>query len=427
MSSLAYAALWIFIVSVPSADVAIGAAISRLAGVAALGLALLTIMMSGRLRRWDRFHVAAFLFVVWTGFGLLFLTMQGFLSDLNLVENQRKFWTFVQLLVAVWMVWELAPSRRHQIGLLTSYVLGTYVAAFNTILTYRKEANSARRFAAGGADPNDVAMTLALALPIAWYLGMTYDKPVPRWVCRAYLPLGLVALGLTGSRGGMVATVVALLIVPLSLPKLSHRGRTISIMLLILSGALAVRYVPETLLQRLAETTSKVEEGSFSGRVAIWKAGVKAFADKPLMGYGTAGFKKAVAPYIIEGGPRVAHNSFLSVLVEEGAIGFVLFALMFLAVFRAILDLPSMERRFGLVLLATLGVAMLPLTWEAQKPVWVILALLVGLSRAQVGPIGAFRQPNLQRAVPIPGQRRSARPMEPLTAPRRSADRDATA
>lgn len=421
MTSLAYAALWIFIASVPSANVAGGATISRFAGMLALALTLLSVMMSGQLRRWDRFHVIAFLFVVWAGCGLLILNTLGSLPDEGLLENQRKFWTFVQLLVATWMIWELAPSRRHQIGLLTAYVLGASVTAFNTIMMYRKGADLAGRFAAGGGDPNDVAMNLALALPMAWYLGMTYHQPIPRWFCRAYLPLGVVALGLTGSRGGMVAMIVALLIVPLSITKLSAGRRAIAIMLLCVSAAAGVRYVPETLLQRLAETRTQVQEGNFTGRVGIWRAGVVAFAERPLMGYGTAGFPVAVKPYTTV--PRVAHNSFLSVLVEEGAVGFVLFTMMFVAVFRAVLGLPSMERRFALVLLATLGVAMLPLTWEAEKAVWVILAILLGLSRAPVGPIGAVRQPNLQRAGPIPRPRMAARSV----ARRWSADQDATA
>jgi hypothetical protein len=44
--------------------------------------------------------------------------------------------------------------------------------------------------------------------------------------------------------------------------------------------------------------------------------------------------------------------------------------------------LPSFERRFGLVLLATLVVAMLPLSWDDQKSVWFVLAVLLGLSQA---------------------------------------------
>ncbi len=89
------------------------------------------------------------------------------------------------------------------LGLFMAYVLGGYIAAFGTFMVYRRDAGVLRRFAAGGVDPNDLAMTLALALPMAWYLGMTYRQPLLRWVCRGYLPVAVVAIGLTGSRGGM--------------------------------------------------------------------------------------------------------------------------------------------------------------------------------------------------------------------------------
>ena len=51
-------------------------------------------------------------------------------------------------------------------------------------------------------------MILALAIPMAWYLGLTYRQPLLRWICRGYVPLCVVAIGLTGSRGGVIATTV---------------------------------------------------------------------------------------------------------------------------------------------------------------------------------------------------------------------------
>lgn len=118
-----------------------------------------------------------------------------------------------------------------------------------------------------------------------------------------------------------------------------------------------------------------------------------AFFDRPLIGYGTASFKHAITPelgYMAQ----VAHNSYLSVLVEEGLIGLLLFLSMIGMVFLDAFRLPRIERRFALVLLATLFVAMLPLTWEDEKPVWLLMAALVGLSHAEARRAArAVRQP----------------------------------
>jgi O-antigen ligase len=406
MIALAYAFLWVFVFSMPWERLLLlpgVAIIPRVTGALALGLALLAVVMSGRFRRWHVFHVAALLFWVWAGSTLFFFHSGDRLP--------AKFWTFGQLLLVVWMIWELAPSERRQRGLLTAYVFGAYVAAFDTILLYRRKAEALRRFAAGGADPNDLAMVLALALPMAWYLGMTYRQPLMRWVCRAYLPVAVVAIGLSGSRGGMAATTVALLFVPLSMTKLSPGRLATAMVMLGVAGALAVAYVPETLVERLATIGTELEGGRIGGRGKLWKAGLEALAYAPVAGYGTGHFKSAITP-ILGGMSQVAHNSFISVLVEEGIVGFLLYMTMLVAVLRSVLKLSTLERRFCLVLLATLVVAMLPLTWEDRRAVWVILAILLGFSQARIAEMGgaAWQRPPPQ-AVPVATRPRTARPL----------------
>ena len=238
-----------------------------------------------------------------------------------------------------------------------------------------------RRYVAGDFDPNDLAMTLTLAVPMAWYLGTVFQNRVLRLFCRAYLPFGLLAVGLTGSRGGMLTAGVALMIVPLSMTKLTP-GRLIAAMItLAITATVAATYVPEKVVERLATTSSDISRLSFGGRFKFWVAGLEAFTHKPLMGYGTGGFVRAIYP-ILGSVSLVAHNSFISLLVEEGIVGLLLYLTMMLAVLGAVLRLPKFDRRFALLLLATLFVAMSPLTWEDRKPVWFILAALLGLSQA---------------------------------------------
>jgi len=413
MTWLAYGALWIFVFVLPWERITASTGISMLSratGVLALGLALLAVLISGRIRRLHSFHVAALLFVVWAGVGLF---------GTPLLEIPPKFFTFVQLLFVVWMVWELASSKQRVYGLLTAYVFGAYVSALGTIMVYRRAGGSVHRFSVAG-DANDLAMTLTLALPMAWYLGMTYHRPLLRWLCRGYLPIGLLAIALTGSRGGMLASMVALTIVPLTMARLSPSRLAAGVAILCVSGALAVAYVPDKVVQRLATTAAEVEDADLHGRFRIWKAAVSAFALEPLTGYGTGHFKQAVWPF---GVGQVAHNSFISLLVEQGAIGFLFYSTMLGAVFLALLQLPVLERRLGLVLMATLVTAMLPLTWEDQKVVWFVLAALLGLSKVH---IAEFSQPGRQflagRSVLPPRPRVVARHVAAPGGPRAGPD-----
>jgi O-antigen ligase len=376
MIPVGYVALWIFIFSLPWEGVIVTggtAVVPRLTGMIAVGSAALAVTLTGRLRRWHLFHVAALLFVLVAGLNLFFTAPGGHLP--------AKYYTFVQLFLVLWMIWEIARTRRAVHGLMLAYVSGAYVAALLTLTVLHSHGTAMRRYVAGDFDPNDLAMTLALAVPMAWYLGTVFQKPLLRLFCRAYLPLGLLALGLTGSRGGMLTAGVALMIVPLSMTKLTP-GRLIAAMLtLAITATVAANYVPERVVERLATTSSDISRLSFGGRFKFWVAGLEAFTQKPLMGYGTGGFVRAIYP-ILGSVSLVAHNSFISLLVEEGLVGLLLYLTMMLAVLGAVLRLPKFERRFALLLLATLFVAMSPLTWEDRKPVWFILAALLGLSQA---------------------------------------------
>nr|MBA3319611.1 hypothetical protein [Gemmatimonadales bacterium] len=244
MNSIAYAALWVFIFSVPWERILVMPGISvmpKVTGAIALGLAVMTAVLSGRIRRVHSFQLLALLFVLWAG--VVLLIVGG-------AKLPNKYWTWPQLVLVAWMIWELAPSASRVRGLFTAYVFGAYVAVLNTLLLYRREAGVLRRFAAGGGDPNDLAMVLALGIPMAWYLGTVYRHPLLRWACRAYLPAAVVAVGLTGSRGGLLATTVALLIVPLSMIRLSPGRLAAAISMLALAGILAAAYTPDRLIQR---------------------------------------------------------------------------------------------------------------------------------------------------------------------------------
>jgi O-antigen ligase len=411
MNSIAYTMLWLFVSVLPWEGVVRvnnTAILSQATGMLAMGCTVFAVIASGRLRRWHTLHVAALLFVLTAAFDLLVFHRLG-------VRLPAKFYTYLQLLLMVWMIWELAPTRGRVLNLLLAYVLGAYMASFQTLLLYRSSGGGLRRFAAGGVDPNDLAMTMSLGLPMAWYLSNTYRKPVIRWICRGYLPIGVLAIGLTGSRGGLLASIVALTIVPLSMTRLSPRRLTITIAMLFLSGGLAVAYVPEKIVERLATTSTEVEDLRLGGRFKLWRAGLRALPEHPLLGYGTSGFIGAITPQL---GPasQVAHNSFISVLVEQGFIGLSLFLVMFVAAYRAVRRLPLLERRFGLVLMATLVVAMLPLTWEHRKPLWFILAALVGLSQAlRVATAGGL-DGRIRPGTPVVRSPRSRRPVGPIAA-----------
>jgi O-antigen ligase len=374
MTGIAFAALWLFVFAVPWENVLIipgVGTIGRLIGIVAFGLVLLHVLGTTRVRKLEAFHVIALIFVLWACAGAFWATDPGRMN----LKVQR----FIQLLLMIWMLWELATTPRRQRALLLAYVFGAYVAAYKTFGVYYSELGTTNvRFSAPNFDPNDLGMLLALAIPMAWYLGSTMEQPLLRWVARLYIPMGLVAIGLTASRGALLASIVGLSIIPFTLRRIS-KGLIIALVpLALLSVFLMVSFVPATSWQRFSTTRSEVTEGSLNERRDIWMAGLQTVQRHPLQGTGPGGFDAAVAPIL--GSDHAAHNAFLSVLVEEGLIGLFLYLAMVSIVFLRIRTLPHLEQRFQLILLLALLVAMLPLTWEDRKPVWFILGLLVAQS-----------------------------------------------
>ena len=74
---------------------------------------------------------------------------------------------------------------------------------------------------------------------------------------------------------------------------------------------------------------------------------------------------------------KLAHNSFLSVLVEVGLVGFVLFISILAIAFIQAWIQPKWERRFWFTMLVVWTIGASTLTWEHRKTTWIFLSLLI--------------------------------------------------
>ncbi len=83
---------------------------------------------------------------------------------------------------------------------------------------------------------------------------------------------------------------------------------------------------------------------------------------------------------------KVAHNTYLSVLVEEGLVGFVLFAAILWIVFRTAWRQPKWERRFWLTVLAVWAIGASTLTWEHRKTTWLFMTLIIAAGALRPTP-----------------------------------------
>ena len=401
--------VWLFVFTVPWQNMLVLpglGTVSSLLGIGAIGATIVHVILRGRVRPLVPFHYFATAFFLWVFLSAFWgvARQQSMMKDLN---------TYLQVFIMLWMIWEASPTASRLVNLLQAYVLGTYVAAGSTIINYISGVGfreDAERYAASGFDPNDLGSLLALGLPMAWYIASVTPRTPLRWLNRLYLIVGPVGILLTGSRGALLATVVACAVVPLTLSQVRRGLRVAAVVVMIGAGVAAVQLVPESSFERLSTTGSEISEGTLNNRLRIWKGGIATVPARPLHGYGPAGWYPAVGLRI---GNVAPHSTWLAVLVEEGLIGLFIYLAMFVAVAKRLFRLNTFDRRVGLALLATLMMAMTPLSWNQNKASWLVLALLAAWGHV-LTPVKPAESPDL-RIRPSPRRPGSVAPPVPVT------------
>jgi O-antigen ligase len=370
VAKLAFAFLWLTVFAIPWENAlmvpGIGT-IARLIGVMAGVLGLIAIVEKPSVRFPSVGHILTTLFVLWAA-ATYFWTASP--EDTLVAVG-----TLIQLLVMVWLIWELAPQERRQKRLMQAYVLGTWVSGIDTVYRYSFHMESVSRYTGSGLNPNDLALFMALSIPVSYYLAIQSQSPIT-WVYSAQLVLAGTTILLTASRDGLLASLVAASIVPLTFAHLTWPQRIatmLTITVLVVSG---VFFVPSASWERLSTIPDEISQGTLDQRRLIWQAGWEVFRVHPFAGVGSGAFAMSVAP-TLGSAPRVAHNTFLSVLVEGGVIGFGLFCAWLAVLVVSALQMPVLAQKLWVVMLGVWAVGVYGATWEREKPTWLFFGLLM--------------------------------------------------
>ena len=390
LGKIAFGSLWLLMFAMPWEDAitisGFGTSV-RLIGMVTLGLGVLAVVERGRVRRLALGHIVMALFVL--------LAVLSYLWSLYPEGTLVEAFSYVQLLTMVWLIWELAPGVEEQMHLMRAYVFGTFVSGIDTFYLFLSHQESVyQRYAGAKLDANDLGLIMALSIPMSYYL-LIQNHGRMVWVYRVHLILAGTTILLTASRGATLATVVALAIVPLTQARLGGRQRVALVLTVILLIGGILFFVPETSWERLATVPTEFEQGTFTGRTIIWKAGWEIFRAHPFVGIGANAFRVIVSRELAEpirmgeADPAPpAHNTFLSVLVEQGVLGFAVFCGMLGALAVSLRGMPPFPQRLWIVSLAVWVVGVSSLTWEMRKPTWFFFGLLM----AQCGSIAQIRR-----------------------------------
>jgi O-antigen ligase len=370
LGRLAFAFLWLLVFAIPWEDAVkipgFGTG-TRLIGIPTLTLGVMAIVERGRIRRPGAGHVIMILFALWAALSYLWSVD----PEQTLVAAS----SYRQLVAMAWLIWELSPRLREQMLLLKAYVLGTFVSGLDTAYQFLSHHEAAyQRYSGSGLNANDLALIMALSIPASYYL-LVQSKGWMVWVYRLQLVLAGTTILLSAARGGFLAGIVAFSIVPLIYVRLSRRRRIANLLTTALLICGGLTFLPASSWERISTIPSELRQGTLTGRTLIWGAGLDVFRAHPFLGVGASAFGNSVSRALSE--EIVAHNTFLSILVEQGVIGFTLFCALLGVLALSVSAMPSLPQRFWIVILGVWVVGVSSLTWEMRKPTWFFFGLLM--------------------------------------------------
>lgn len=218
------------------------------------------------------------------------------------------------------------------VRMLMLYASGLLVSGLLLALMMIRAGGAERVAIVSSYDPNDLALVLVAILPLA-VVSMLVARGARRYLLGGVTALVLLAILMTSSRGGFLALVtVALYLLFARLPgadgRIARRLTPGKLLIALLAVVLLTVATPQRAWDRIATVFSPEDDYNVTadtGRLAIWKRGLGAMAQRP-WGWGVYAFEAVEGAR--GGRHQAAHNSFIQVGVELGVIGLGLYLAM---------------------------------------------------------------------------------------------------
>lgn len=330
----------------------------------------------------------------------VYLLSTAFSMDMkhSLGETVRLISMMLTLYLALPYLKDEADLARFQtVLIITGSVLG--VIALGEYFTGKFFFNATpavvinRRANATFADPNILARYLVVTFLFAINELERQDTWRKRLLPLLAILLQGAGLGITGSRGGLLALGVATLLFALLIPK---RKFTISAMLLMVVAIIIAALVNPVIMYRLESLSKGLLTASGETREYLWRVGIAMVRDHPFLGVGVGTFGVAFTQVYAYFNPystfyvSLSHTAALTILAETGFIGFSVFYFLFAKTLQRGWDIarnPKLNRLrfFNASIVAGVVAILISAQGEGrlyEEPLlWVLWAALISLTR----------------------------------------------
>jgi O-antigen ligase len=343
-----------------------GLALVKVAGLLLFGMVALLLISGDGLRGSPWFFIAVTAYICWMLFSYLWTWMPINYETSLAINSQQSIKGHLYLFMLVLLAFQVIRTEQGFNLALAAYLLGAMGLIYFLVRGYDPTSTTIRH-EIKGFDANETSLQLALGLPMAWYLLLITKSWLLRSLSLIYIPLALYGIFITGSRTGFIAALLGFLGV---LPWL-WRARFVWKLLVLSFFIIAVigitSLVPEKTLDRLFSSGTELSQGTLSSRSITWSRAWLEINEAPIFGNGLSSFRRVINKYNID---YTAHNSYISIMVEQGIIGLLFYLAVILAVLLQGWRVPAEQRLLIISLLLIAVAGQFTLTLNEKMFIW---------------------------------------------------------
>ncbi|MCA9408558.1 MAG: O-antigen ligase family protein [Candidatus Omnitrophica bacterium] len=339
---------------------------------------------------------------------IAFLTI--FISYNPLVSLKGFFFKLLQGIYFYFLLNEAINSKKRIFYFLNTYLLGVALVVINGIVQYfygegfvHHYLKVEGRISSCMKHPNELAVYLVLILPLlltfihSWFITKKekqqlcekefrfYENSYFKIIIGAIFVLLIFCLGVTYSRGGWIALVVALIFYYLKKPK-------ILMPMLLTIGVFVIIFSIGMIKERTVNTAGDVSIFTVSGRLDYWYSAWQVLIKHPFLGIGINAYSSAVKNFDVHW-KAYPHNGYLHMGVELGFLGLGPFLLIIYRLYQvSLVNFKRMKSKFLSDVLASFLAGFLGFLYHSGLEtffystqlgnfLWIIMGLIVAVQK----------------------------------------------
>jgi probable O-glycosylation ligase (exosortase A-associated) len=274
--------------------------------------------------------------VVWPRQATTLTVLLAFMA-ISVLTSINNYWAFeffrgilltVMLFLLTVNIVETPAQIRKLLGVLL--VAHLFFCVKGTIQYFAGNRFGTTGMVGGGflGDENDFALALTVIFPFAYFALDTARGAAKKIFWGGISLFFLTTIVLTMSRGGFLGIAGTLIVCWLR----SRRKLASAVGLALLVGTVALLAPPEYFEE--VRSVRLTNEGTAHKRREYWMAGLRMFAEKPLIGVGPGNSKLYMAQYVdlphaYQQWGRAMHGTIPLLLAEMGTVGLILYVTLF--------------------------------------------------------------------------------------------------